>query len=226
MPASTYFDVVQKIYIAYYQRPADPAGMKYWAERIEAEGGDITAVIDAFASSAESKTLYGDITKDGIGEVIEKIYQALFGRLPEPAGKAYYEAAFAAGTITEGNIALAILNAARETDNTAIANKTVVANEFTERVDGHKLNDPAFATGEDFAFDYAGDDAVAAARKFLVGVTHDKSTIPDTVDVDKVLNGDDDQGGEWPAPSFTLTLNLDDRSPALVIPPQRRRSRK
>ncbi len=31
MAYTDYFDEVQSIYIAYYQRPADPAGLRYWA---------------------------------------------------------------------------------------------------------------------------------------------------------------------------------------------------
>ena len=30
MAAAAYFDQIQKIYIAFYQRPADPAGLRYW----------------------------------------------------------------------------------------------------------------------------------------------------------------------------------------------------
>lgn len=212
MPAINHFDVVQKIYIAYYQRPADPAGLKYWAERVDAAGGDAATMIDAFAASAEARTLYGEMTKEVIGEVIEKIYQALFGRAPEDAGKAYYEAAFAAGTITAGNIALAILEAAQASDKAAIANKVAVANTFTELVGGHKLNDPAFATSKEFAFDYAGDEAAAAARKLLAGVTHNDATVPATVSVGKVLQGDGQSGGGGSsAPGFTLTVNLDEK---------------
>ena len=38
MAAADYFEIVQKIYIAYYQRPADPAGLKYWADNITHNG--------------------------------------------------------------------------------------------------------------------------------------------------------------------------------------------
>ena len=62
-----YFTDVQKIYIAFYQRPADPAGLRYWAQRMEAAGGDQAAVIDAFANSAEATDLYGAINSTTIG---------------------------------------------------------------------------------------------------------------------------------------------------------------
>ena len=69
MAATQYFEQVQKIFIAFYQRPADPAGLKYWAQRVDAAGGDFGAVIDAFASSPEAVALYGTIDAATIGTV-------------------------------------------------------------------------------------------------------------------------------------------------------------
>ena len=49
MAVADHFDAVQKLYIAFYQRPADPAGLKYWATRLDAANGDATEIIDSFA---------------------------------------------------------------------------------------------------------------------------------------------------------------------------------
>ena len=73
MAAAQYFEQVQKIFIAFYQRPADPAGLKYWADRVDVAGGKIESVIDAFATSAEAKALYGTIDATNIGAVIDKL---------------------------------------------------------------------------------------------------------------------------------------------------------
>jgi len=54
---SSHYNTVQKIYIGYYQRPADPAGLIYWAERLDGSGGNLNEIIEAFANSAESQTL-------------------------------------------------------------------------------------------------------------------------------------------------------------------------
>src|SRR5690606_28848514 len=117
------------------------------------------AVMDTFATSPEASSLYGEIKEDSVGNVIETIYQALFGRPADEVGKAYYEAAFADGTITAGGLALAILNASRGSDVEVVANKVAAANTFTELVAGRALDDPAFGTDDEFAFEYAGDDA-------------------------------------------------------------------
>ena len=88
MAAAAYFETVQKIYIAFYQRPADPAGLKYWAEQINAAGGNPNAVITAFGTSPEATALYGAVNATTIGNVIEAIYQAAFNRAADAGGKA------------------------------------------------------------------------------------------------------------------------------------------
>ena len=136
MAAAQYFEQVQKIFIAFYQRPADPAGLKYWAQRVDAAGGDFGAVIDAFAASPEAVALYGAIDATTIGTVIDKLYLALFNTAPDAAGKKFYVDGFIAGTFSAGTIALNVLNGATGDDAVAVANKVQVANNFTQQVDG------------------------------------------------------------------------------------------
>lgn len=178
MAASAYFETVQKIYIAFYQRPADPAGLKYWAEQINAAGGNPNAVITAFGTSPEATALYGAVTAATIGNVIEAIYQAAFNRAADAAGKAYWTAAFNAGTITASSIALAVVQGATGGDDAiAIANKLQVANEFTRQVDGRDLTDPYFGTGSSFNATYSGDTDAQAARDILKTVTANPATV-------------------------------------------------
>jgi len=212
MAVADQFDTVQKLFIAFYQRPADPGGLRFWAQRVEAAGNE-AAVIDAFANSAEATDLYGPINSDTIGDVIDGIYQALFNRAPDEAGKAYYIQAFQSGEITAGNIALAVLNAAQNDDALAIQNKLEVANEFTAQVDGRDLTDPAFGTGSTFAVTYDADD-VEAARDILAGVTADPATVLSPADVTDVLKEQiADEGdaieNENSGNTFTLTVGVD-----------------
>jgi len=68
--ASSYYDTVQKIYIGYYQRPADPAGLIYWANDFLKY--DLIDLIKPFASAPEPQSLYGTIDNNNIEIVINK----------------------------------------------------------------------------------------------------------------------------------------------------------
>lgn len=135
MAASAYYETVQKLYIAFYQRPADQEGLEYWANRLDQVGGNATDMINAFATSLEARTLYGPINAETIGNVINSIYQGLFGRDADPEGLAFYSAGFANGTFTPGTITLNILNGAKNQDLDIISNKLQVAQQFTALYD-------------------------------------------------------------------------------------------
>ena len=73
-------ELIHQMYIAYYQRPADPAGLIYWQDQLNTNGGGETgwnAVAAAFANAAESSALYGNQT---LGQKISAIYLAAFER--------------------------------------------------------------------------------------------------------------------------------------------------
>lgn len=183
MAVSSYFNTVQKLYIAFYQRPADSGGLLYWAQRLEAAGGSLEGIIDAFATSPEATALYGPINNDTIGAVIDAIYQALFNRTPDAAGKQFYVQGFQDGTFTPGKIAMDVLNGAQNDDLVAVNNKVLVANRFTESVDGRSMTDPNFGTGTSFNATYSGNTDAEAARTFLAGVTASPTTIKSTTEV-------------------------------------------
>lgn len=214
MAAANYFDSVQKLYIAFYQRPADSGGLLYWSQRLDAAKGSLEGVVDAFATSAEANTLYGTVDKDTVGTVVEKIYQALFNRTPDEAGKKYYVDGFLAGKFTAGKIALDVLNGATNNDLVAINNKVTVANRFTETVDGRAITDDDFGVGTVFAATYAGDTDAQAAREILVGVTSNPATMLTVGDVaaqvqSKIADQGDAVAGQTSGKTFTLTAGID-----------------
>ncbi|MFN3919121.1 MAG: S8 family serine peptidase [Methylohalobius sp.] len=180
---------VQKLYIAYYQRPADPSGLRFWAQRLHAQGGSLEGIIDAFATSPEAVALYdtngdGQIDLSDASQLIDKIYQALFNRLPDAAGKQFYLNALQTGQFpdgrlaTLGRVALDILNGAQGSDRVAINNKLEVARRFTHLLDpngnGVPDEDPF---NRRFMATYEGNEDAAKARRFLAQVTFDPSTV-------------------------------------------------
>ena len=86
--ATAYTDQVQKVYIAYYGRAADPVGLAYWAAKVETDGLD--GIMASFGASAEATTLYGSLTNTA---KVNALYQQSFGRDADFAGLMYYAGA-------------------------------------------------------------------------------------------------------------------------------------
>ncbi len=174
--AKAYFDMVQQMSIGYYQRPAGPVGLIYWAQRLDFAGGDRTEMVAAFTTSAESTTFYGTIDNSTIHGVVDQIFNALFGR---DAGGTYYVDAFVLGHFpdgrpcTAGTIMLDILGGVQpgNQDFAALNNKVTAANLFTKTIDPD-------LDGSNFQATYAGDGDVIAGRNFIGFVTSNATTVP------------------------------------------------
>jgi hypothetical protein len=166
-----FIDTVQEIYIGYYQRPADPGGLIYWANRLDGSGGNLNEIIEAFANSPESQALYGTINSSNISTVVNGIYNALFGRDAEAGGLSYYVNGFNSGQFTAATIMLNVLYGAQNEDLVSVKNKVTAANLFTSTIDPE-------LDGRDFQVTYAGDSDAIAGRNFLNFVTWDSATVP------------------------------------------------
>ncbi|ARU59149.1 serralysin [Oleiphilus messinensis] len=124
-------DLVQKAYIAYYSRPADPGGLNYWANLLELSGGDLSTIIEAFGVSEEFNERFGSASSS---DLVDNIYQSLFNRAPDEAGKAFYVGLLDSGEISLQEIALNVLFGATNDDATVIENKLLSATYFTEQL--------------------------------------------------------------------------------------------
>jgi hypothetical protein len=154
---------VQKLYIAYFNRPADVLGLAYWEDQVAKNGGSTAAVANAFSASQEYKDLYAGKSSAAI---VDAIYQNLFGRVAEPAGLTYWGTRLDNGTFNIGNIVTAVMNGAQNTDATAVANKATAADAFTTALD---------TNAEIVA--YSGAAANTIAREWLKAVTSDAATL-------------------------------------------------
>jgi hypothetical protein len=128
---------VQEAYLAYYGRPADPAGLEYWTSRLEAAGGSLQPIIDAFGKSPEFDARYRG-SSDPAGDLVKAVYWQTLGRAPDPAGLAWYVGRLTSGS-SPGTIALNVLDGAvMRPDATVVANRIHVANYYTDRAAGCK----------------------------------------------------------------------------------------
>jgi len=123
---------IQPAYFGYYGRVADTGGLDFWSGQLEAAGGDLSAVIDAFGNSQEFDDVFGGLTNE---ELVTNLYQQIFGRDPDPEGFDFYVSSLYAGTRTLQSIALDILYGARNDDAVIIANKLSVSNHFVTELE-------------------------------------------------------------------------------------------
>ena len=150
---------VQKLYVAYFNRPADTLGLNYWVSVVAANGGSTALVSAAFASSAEYAATYAGMST---AARVDAIYNNLFGRSAEPTGLTYWGNLIERGLISVSNAVTQIANGAQGTDLTAYNNKVTAATAFTAALD---------TTAEIVA--YSGTTANNAAKVWLTGITTD-----------------------------------------------------
>lgn len=156
-----YTNAVQQLYVAYFGRPADTAGLAYWEGVVTKANGSTAAVSAAFAASAEYKAAYANLDAQ---HVVAQVYQNLFGHAPDLPGLNFWSQALINGQMTVDNVVTQIAAGAQGTDLTAYNNKVAAATAFTAALD---------TTAEVLA--YSGDIANAAAKGFIAGVTDDAS---------------------------------------------------
>ncbi len=145
MAAST--QTIQKMYIAYFGRPADTIGLQYWADKTEAQ------IIAGFSASSESQALFGN---QGSAAKVNAIYNNLFARDAEPAGLQYWVQKLESGQVSQAEAMYTILTQAGAGDSTAVANKLAAAEAFTAQID---------TTPE--ILGYTGTNAAQSAREWL-----------------------------------------------------------
>lgn len=200
MAVSNYLDQIQKLYVAYFGRPADPEGLNFWSEQVDREGGSLNSVISGFSASTESQTLYGNFTT---AQVIQAIYANLFSREPDPDGLAFWQEQIDGGAVPQAQAALAIMSSAQAIDGVALSNKLAVANAFTAQIDT-----PAEIAG------YSGADSASIARAYLAkvdatdaSVTIANATLSSNVAAATGTGTSTPLPPVVPAPAFVATLD-------------------
>lgn len=142
---------IQKLYIAYFNRPADTAGLAFWQARADAKGG-IQAVASEFATAKEYTDLY-----DGVSsyDIVNSLYINLFGRSAEDAGLKYWANKLQTGELTIGTVALTIASSAQGNDLKTVTNKISAADQFTSTLTVDQI------------LGYSGESPNAVAKAWL-----------------------------------------------------------
>jgi len=152
---------VQKLYISYFGRPADPSGLAFYADALDAGTTTVDAIATSFAASTEAQA----IVALGTDAFLAAVYQQAFARTyVEATDGTFWKDAINNGLTTKELAMVQILEGAQNTDVTAVDNKVTVAKTYTAAVtSGSK--------------DFSGDTAAAAAKAVLTAVTSDTATV-------------------------------------------------
>lgn len=161
-----YTQAVQQLYVAYFNRPADPVGLAFWEGVVAGQNGNTADVSNAFATSAEYTATYAGMDSAAI---VNQVYVNLFGRSAEVDGLLYWAGKLASGALSLSNIVTAISAGAQGTDATAYSSKVSAATSFTAAIDT-----AAEVLG------YSGTAANNAAKLYISSVT-DAATLETAV---------------------------------------------
>jgi hypothetical protein len=157
---------IQQLYLAYYNRPGDVAGVNFWVNSLAA-GASLASISKEFAKAPEYTANYGGKTPDA---VIATIYQNLFNRLPDSTGLNYWSDLLSRKVLTIDNIvesvaASATQDPAKGADYVAVQSKVAAAIAFTDYLNTDVAARVAYSTGS----------ANGIATQYLAGVTNDAS---------------------------------------------------
>lgn len=83
--------------------------------------------MDAFANSQEYDDRFGNL---GIEELVGNLFQQLFGRDPDAAGRAFYVGVLESGDRTLQSISLDILNGAQNEDADIVQNRVEISSHY------------------------------------------------------------------------------------------------
>jgi Domain of unknown function (DUF4214) len=157
------------LYVAYFDRAPDPAGLQFWIDQLDA-GRDFATISQDFAESEEAKEIYPflatpDLVSNSPAAFVTSIYANLFGRAPDQAGLNFWVDVLGNGEVAPGDMVEAIMLGAQDTlvngqliqDKTTVEHKIECALAFTTEA----------ASTEGFEFNA---EAYSAARQSIEGV--------------------------------------------------------
>ncbi len=156
-----YTDALQKLYVAYFNRPADPGGLEYWNNVMQHQNISLSDISNTFATSPEYRDTYAGMNNQ---QVVNQVYVNLFGRNAEAAGLQYWTALLDSKQISLANVVTIIGNGAQNSDLISYNAKTTAASSFTMGLQR------SFAESG-----YNTPEAKVLARSFIASVTDEAS---------------------------------------------------
>lgn len=171
---------IAELYVGYFNRAPDPAGLDYWLE--QSETMTLAEIAESFSVQPEATELYGfleDPEGSSAEAFIDAVYLNLFGRAADEGGKQYWLDQLEGGTPV-GEMIVDIMSGAQDTeefgqDATILANKVEAGLYWTDQ----------FATTGETYVDEDGEivpEFEAAAKGALDGVDETDESVEESQD--------------------------------------------
>ncbi|MGB9110478.1 MAG: DUF4214 domain-containing protein, partial [Telluria sp.] len=143
---NSYAALAQQLYLAFFGRPADPAGLAFYVDALAKSGApqDLRSLADAYgrdagirtlvnglSGSAEARALYGDDPP----RLIAALYRNGFNRDADPEGYAYWLDTIRNQRLDPAAAVLSILAGAQGSDLATFQRKVEASTMFTASVD-------------------------------------------------------------------------------------------
>jgi hypothetical protein len=153
---------VQRLYVAYFNRPADPVSLAVYeaqlpTDRVATQAELLVVAEASFSPSAEFTTNFADKSNS---QIVNQLYQNIFGRDAEAAGLIGWATQLTDGSTTVAELALQLSYSAQGTDAAVVDARIEAATTFTSSLD----------TAEEIT-GYSGDAAAAQGRAYLAQIS-------------------------------------------------------
>jgi S-layer protein len=221
---ATTVESIQQLYIAYFNRPADAGGLAFWVDSVN-KGVTLNSVAAQFAAQPEYKAVFANMSND---QIVARVYQNLFNRLPELGGLNYWSNLLKTGAITVDRIVTEVAASAQQDpakgpDTISIQSKVAAAVAFTDYLNTDVAARVAYSSGgvNSVGINYlAGVSDVASlgvaktglptttATAIITGNVAGGTTYALTLNPDTVVGttGNDTFNASWDAANTTKTL--------------------
>jgi hypothetical protein len=121
---------IQGVYVALFGRPADTTGLTFF-KGVTNDGADLSAIGDLTTTKEYTDRFVGQTN----AQIVNSIYQSLFGHDADAAGLNFFIGELLAGRQTIQTIAINILDGAQGTDKEIVDRKIAAADAFTAELD-------------------------------------------------------------------------------------------
>lgn len=143
MATSAQLNTLQQLYIAYFGRPAEPAGFDWWVNRIDTEGLTLDQIANDFTSADEFVAAYGDDT----AALVRAAYQNALGREVESEqALQFWVDQLESGAVTPAQLMNSFFGTDDANDRAVLENRTEVAAAYSQAVRDGATYDQAAAS--------------------------------------------------------------------------------